>query len=486
MKIELKIDLSDDVNNLKIRKKGESLLKKLTNYTVIDLETTGVNVKECEIIEMSALRIRDNKIVEEYSQLIKPSYGIPTEIEKLTGITNEMVADMPSIDKVIQNFLDFIGDDIVVGHNIASFDTSIIYDVTNDLLGIEFNNDMIDTMRFAKYCNIEVDDYKLSTLTAYYSIENETAHRALSDCKATFYLYQKLEKDFDGEYHVKTNSESEENEIIQEPTLNLKDKKVCVTGEFKIGKRQQVLDFLERHGAVISKGVNSKLDYLIVGELGSKYYKPESHGNKFESVRKLQDKGNPIKIITESDLFNPDIKNVEQIETKSSQEETDLYKKYNDIVKNLNVEYGIDSDDKNLLLTCVKIKNGYSFRIGGSYAPLIIESNKSTTRLFIKTTVFQKIAVDFGKHKVHIIKAKPDYTTIDFAIGEDISKFILPFLKYALEVYKPDKTFACCSRYVECSDAKKCLHPNPIYSKQCWYRDNLENNKIFYGKNKNI
>lgn len=59
--------------------------------------------------------------------------------------------------------------------------------------------------------------------------------------------------------------------------------------------------------------------------------------------------------------------------------------------------------------------------------------------------------------------------------------------KRAFKNYSPKaSSFACCARYEQCSDAKKCIHANQLYSKACEYRKNLESGKIFYGKNKNI
>ena len=93
----------------------------IDNYCVLDTETTGLSAYYDEVIEIGILRVRDNVIVEQYSQLIQPEYEINSFITALTGITNEMVAGMPSIKEVKNDVLSFLGDDISLGHN-TSFD----------------------------------------------------------------------------------------------------------------------------------------------------------------------------------------------------------------------------------------------------------------------------------------------------------------------------------------------------------------------------
>ena len=137
----MKIDLHKNAKRL--RYKGESLLEKLSDYTVIDLETTDKYINHCDIIELSAVKVRNNQIVSNYSELVCPPSSIPLSIQMLTGITDEMVAKKPSIDDLIEAYIDFLGDDILLGHNIASYDTNIIYDVYQRVTGKYLKNDFI-------------------------------------------------------------------------------------------------------------------------------------------------------------------------------------------------------------------------------------------------------------------------------------------------------------------------------------------------------
>lgn len=88
--------------------------------------------------------------------------------------------------------------------------------------------------------------------------------------------------------------------------------------------------------------------------------------------------------------------------------------------------------------------------------------------------------------KLHISKKSEfaDKTSLYFPL-EDISlwDYLKDLLICEIENFAPSENFGCCDKYVACSDAKKCLHKNLYYAKSCLYRKNLENGRIFYGKN---
>ena len=90
----------------------------LKSYIAFDLETTGLNPEQNEIIEIGALKVRDGKVQERFMEFVRPTENISPVVMNLTGITNEMVADARSSRNVIPDFLDFCGDDILIGHNV--------------------------------------------------------------------------------------------------------------------------------------------------------------------------------------------------------------------------------------------------------------------------------------------------------------------------------------------------------------------------------
>ena len=95
------------------------------DYTVVDLEMTGLTPKQDKIIEIGAVKVRGRKVIDTYGTLVKSARPIPDRVSKLTGITNEMMENGMGEDQAIQTLLSFIGDDVIVGHNI-SFDYSFL------------------------------------------------------------------------------------------------------------------------------------------------------------------------------------------------------------------------------------------------------------------------------------------------------------------------------------------------------------------------
>ncbi len=93
----------------------------MDDYSVVDLETTGIFLSSAHIIEISALKVRDNLVVEEFSTLVNPHCHIPKEATEINHISDEMVKDAPDLDDVIDRFIQFLGNDVIVGYNNAGF-----------------------------------------------------------------------------------------------------------------------------------------------------------------------------------------------------------------------------------------------------------------------------------------------------------------------------------------------------------------------------
>ena len=110
------------------RNKGPRIIDLVSDYVVVDLETTSKYVNYAEIIEIGALKVVNNEPVDSFSTLVRPDFDIPRSATEINNITNAMVADAPGIRDVMAQFLDFVGNSVLIGHNIASFDVNIIYD----------------------------------------------------------------------------------------------------------------------------------------------------------------------------------------------------------------------------------------------------------------------------------------------------------------------------------------------------------------------
>jgi DNA polymerase III epsilon subunit family exonuclease len=164
----------------------------MNDYVVIDLETTGLSPEYCDIVELSAVRFADFEPAETFSTLVWPARGINYQACLVNGITEDMVEGAPLIEEVRDEFLAFVKDDrILVGQNI-SFDLGFLR--RNGIPLSEQRYKIYDTMRMAKrhLCRGEVRNHKLGTLCGYYQIENEEAHRGVSDCIATGKLFARL------------------------------------------------------------------------------------------------------------------------------------------------------------------------------------------------------------------------------------------------------------------------------------------------------
>ena len=162
-----------------------------SSYVLVDIETTGLNPKEEEIIEIGAYKVVDNKVIDKFERLIKPTKEISEYIESLTHISNDMVKDADTIDIVIKDFDEFLGDSLIMGHNIT-FDLSFLTESFYNCLGRYLLNDYVDTLFVARKLLKDVPNHKLQTLSEYYTLDIEGEHRALKDVDLTYQVYNKL------------------------------------------------------------------------------------------------------------------------------------------------------------------------------------------------------------------------------------------------------------------------------------------------------
>ncbi len=165
---------------------------RVRDYTVFDLEMTGLAAKDNKIIEIGAVRIRDGKVADTYATLINPHVRISPIVVGLTGITDRMLSRGAEEDPSVLGLIQFIGDDIIVGHNV-SFDFSFVAQwAANHKLPLALWS--LDTLKMAKELVPEDQPKKLAALCKYFSIERVHAHRALDDAMETWQLFEILSK----------------------------------------------------------------------------------------------------------------------------------------------------------------------------------------------------------------------------------------------------------------------------------------------------
>ncbi|MBO5141627.1 MAG: 3'-5' exonuclease [Clostridia bacterium] len=171
--------------------KGKSLDNLVNDYVLVDIETTGLSPQKDDIIEIGAIKVKDNKIVDTYSSLINIGRKVPSYITNLTGITTDMLeSDGKNVCDVLQEFVNFTGDNIIVGHNV-NFDINFIYDKCEKYLDKPLSNDFIDTMKIAKRL-VDTPNYKLGTLADHFNVDYNGAHRGLKDVEITYEVYNNL------------------------------------------------------------------------------------------------------------------------------------------------------------------------------------------------------------------------------------------------------------------------------------------------------
>ena len=171
-----------------------SSIPNITDFVVVDTETTGLNGEYDRIVELSAVKFKNNQPIAIFETLINPKCNIPYNTIRVHGITNEMVKDAPTIAQVIEDFDQFLEDLPIVGHNLL-FDLKFIHYSGSTILQ---NHTFYCTYRIASKRipkPYPIQNHKLGTLCNYYNIQNNNQHRAYADAYATGILFKKLQKD---------------------------------------------------------------------------------------------------------------------------------------------------------------------------------------------------------------------------------------------------------------------------------------------------
>lgn len=171
--------------------KDKSLVVYPESYVVLDIETTGFSADNDEIIELSAVKVVDNKVIAEFSQLVDPQRYLSTHIINLTGISQEMLVGMPNIKEALAEFVDFVSDNIIMGHNVT-FDIGFINNKLQKHFNTTLDNDYVDTLAIARKFLPDLKSKKLGSIATYFKFNTDGMHRGLKDCVVTNMCYQKF------------------------------------------------------------------------------------------------------------------------------------------------------------------------------------------------------------------------------------------------------------------------------------------------------
>jgi DNA polymerase-3 subunit epsilon len=292
--------------------KGKSLLKSISNYVVLDLETTGLDPTYDHIIELATIKIRNNEVVDKFQTLVNPGIEIDWVITELTGITNAMLANEPILENVLQSFIDFISDDIVIAHN-ANFDINFLYDACIWHLKSPFKNDFIDTMRVSRRMFKDESHHRLCDLVERFGIGTQVEHRALGDSIQTGKCYEYMksyaeahEIEFSSLYPVHTKIKA-----IDMTTTNIDfnedspiyGKGFVFTGALEHMQRKDAMQLVVDAGGICADGVTSKTNYLVLGNQGYHQSLSEGKSRKHLKADKLKLLRQDIDVISENVFF---------------------------------------------------------------------------------------------------------------------------------------------------------------------------------------
>lgn len=290
--------------------KGKSLLECPCDYVALDLETTGLVPAFDDIIEIALVRVKDSIPCETFQTLVNPGYEIDEFITDLTGITNEMLSTAPSIEDVLPNVASFIGQSVIVGHNVH-FDVNFLYDAFTMFLNRSLNNDVYDTLRLSRRLFPDVPDHRLETMLIYFEIPSNQYHRALADAisahKCAEYIRQYIQtnniqikklfqhssgRNWSAKDIVPTSEEFDEDNPFYH-------QQVVFTGALNTMTRKEAMQRVVNLGGTCWDYVSKKTNYLVLGDYSSiKNVKGKS--TKHKAAEKLILKGADLHIIDES------------------------------------------------------------------------------------------------------------------------------------------------------------------------------------------
>lgn len=295
------------------KNKGRSIVRIPGHYTVVDTETTGLDPQADRLIEIAAIRVRAGKEVARFETLVKPGRKLSKAIVDLTGITDGELTNAPEPQDALQQFMEFLKDDIIVAHN-ANFDVNFLYDSMQRCGMKPLENNFVDTMRLAKCIRPDLSNYKLATLAKAYRIAQPKAHRALADCGTTMAVLQKLDEDarqqkidFTQIQKKGYSSRSRVAGIVAEPGKERPESpfygKHCVfTGELDSMTRWEAAQAVVNIGGLCTDKVTQKTSYLIAGK--NEFYGADSERKtiNLQKAEELIRQGADLRILTE-DVF---------------------------------------------------------------------------------------------------------------------------------------------------------------------------------------
>ena len=238
------------------------------SFVVFDIETTGFSSRCDEITEIGAVKVVDGIIVDKFSQLINPQIPIPQKVQELTGISNSLVENEPTIDEVIPKFYEFCKGSVLVAHN-AGFDTNFI---RRDMKRFNLNYDfaVLDTLTLARAIVKDIKRYNLTALSKKYGVSLVNAHRAVNDAQATAEVFIKMLKQIERDGYKtfdEINSLAKEIDpsiLFESPISILIKNEVGLKNLYKLVSKSH-MNYVNRVAKVPRSLINEYREGLLIG-----------------------------------------------------------------------------------------------------------------------------------------------------------------------------------------------------------------------------
>ncbi len=186
----------------------------MKTYIALDLETTGFDPLEDQVIEIAAVKFTGGKIIDRFETLVNPQIPIPPMITHITGIKAEDLTDAPLFPQIAEKLVNFIGNLPIIGHNIP-FDISFL-----NRKGLQIPGPLYDTLQLSSILLPGLASYSLDTLTRILKINHEKKHRAMSDTMACYELFLILEQKI---HQIDKETHLEIMKILGKSTWELRD-----------------------------------------------------------------------------------------------------------------------------------------------------------------------------------------------------------------------------------------------------------------------
>lgn len=309
------------------RDKGISRLFFPENYTIIDIETTGLSPKYDYILELAAIQVQNNEVTDTFHSLVKYKYNneIPAYITEKTGITEEMILADGKLDtEILPQFTQFIGDNLILGYNV-NFDINFLYDAILTTMNQKFNNDFVDVLRIARKFYPKSRN-RLEDCLNRIQIDHEQVHRGLQDCEDTLSVYKYFKQNVTPEvFTPETSTRTKKYRVFDLTTLSpvtedidvdnpFYQRKVCFTGKLDSFVRTTAAQAITNLGGKPQNNVTKETEYLVLGDTAYSLHGKGEVTGKLKKAKSLIEQGKDLKIINETVFLDMLVDRLNEVE----------------------------------------------------------------------------------------------------------------------------------------------------------------------------